>query len=231
MIRNNVADLEPVRHRSIAKKKPRGEAGPRHQTRVETSVVYLDSLFSPISSSRLYFTARAPPCTRGSTLPEFAFPGDTLIPVVVFDFISRLPSSFGHKGDDRVPLAQSTNRFLTWIVMDNGANLIFVCHHSPSLSRGLQERATGAALCGPGGPDLATSFRGKDRSMVQMLPQRTHSNTKRSGRSPSSGALRMRPVGAPQQEHRGGLGCASGIALRPCSRCSPDNAWRRSVFR
>jgi hypothetical protein len=65
-------------------------------------------------------------------LPEFAFPGDTLIPVVVFDFISRLPSSFGHKGDDRVPLAQSTNRFLTWIVMDDGANLIFVCHHSPS---------------------------------------------------------------------------------------------------
>ena len=81
----------------------------------------------------------------GSTLPEFAFPGDTLIPVVVFDFISRLPSSFGHKGDDRVPLAQSTNRFLTWIVMDNGANLIFVCHHSPSLSRGLQELQ--APLC------------------------------------------------------------------------------------
>jgi hypothetical protein len=96
MIRNNVADLEPVRHRSIAKKKPRGEAGPRHQTRVETSVVYLDSLFSPISSSRLYFTARAPPCMRG-TLPEFAIPGDTHIPVVVFDFISRLPFSLGIK--------------------------------------------------------------------------------------------------------------------------------------
>ena len=97
MIRNNVADLEAVRHRSIAKKKPRGEAGPRHQTRVglETSVVYLDSLFSPISSSRLYFTARAP-CMRG-TLPEFAIPGDTHIPVVVFDFISRLPFSLGIK--------------------------------------------------------------------------------------------------------------------------------------
>ena len=142
-IGNNVADLEPVRHRSIAKKKPRGEAGPRHQTRVETSVVYLNSLFSPISSSRLYHRPGAS-VYAGSTLPEFAFPGDTLIPVVVFDFISRLPSSFGHKGDDRVPLAQSTNRFLTWIVMDNGANLIFVCHHAPSLSRGLQERATGA---------------------------------------------------------------------------------------
>jgi hypothetical protein len=148
MIRNNVADLEPVRHRSIAKKKPRGEAGPRHQTRVETSVVYLDSLFSPISSSRLYFTARAPPCTRGSTLPEFAFPGDTLIPVVVFDFISRLPSSFGHKGDDRVPLAQSTNRFLTWIVMDNRASLIFVKHHPRRLSPGPSRVATGAVRSG-----------------------------------------------------------------------------------
>ena len=140
--------IQPFEHGprfNRSKEKPRGEAGPRHQTRVETLVVYLNLLFSPIFSSRLYFTPGAS-VYAGSTLPEFAFPGDTLIPVVVFDFISRLPSSFGHKGDDRVPLAQSTNRFLTWIVMDNGANLIFVCHHSPSQSRGLQERATGAAL-------------------------------------------------------------------------------------